>query len=71
MIARKCGGMTLRKGGRPKLPAEKRRIRIAPTLPPEAVEALRTIARRTGESQAAVLERLLLRELKRVMRLEP
>jgi hypothetical protein len=39
-------------------------------LPPEAVEALRTIARRTGESQAAVLERHLLRELKREMRLE-
>lgn len=58
--------MSLRKGGRKPLPPEKRRVKISPAMTPEALETLRAIAEETGETQADILIRLVLREGKRL-----
>jgi hypothetical protein len=54
------------KGGRPPLPPGKKRIKIAPTLQREAIDALRLLAERKKISQSEVLNWLLLREAKRL-----
>jgi hypothetical protein len=58
--------MTMRKGGPKKMPPELKRVKIAPSLTREAIEALRAMADQSGESQADVLIRLVLREHKRL-----
>lgn len=62
--------MSVRKGGARRIPDEEKRQKIGPTVAPETVETLRSIAESTGESQGEVLDRLVAREAKR-LRLKP
>jgi hypothetical protein len=55
-----------KKGGRKKMPAAMRRVKIAPSLTRDALAALLSIAQETGETQADVICRLLLLERRRL-----
>ena len=64
MIAKKSSRK--KKGGRKKMPAALRRVKIAPSLTRDALAALLSIAAETGETQADVICRLLLQERRRL-----
>jgi hypothetical protein len=62
--------MTIRPPGRPPLSTARRRVKIAPSVSPATVAALRAIATHLDLSQGEVLDELCARELKR-LKLKP